>query len=340
MGDMVLQAPLLHLLHYRYGRPCRLLSFGGWSRPLYAGSADVDTICELRLRHAPYLLSPQRWKLVHGLRRHDGPVYVSEDIPGHVARIRDLLAHAGIGADRSLFLADCDRIADGHWVDRLLAFGCMTPPAWTASDYPWHEEDLQLAPRLYCDQADRDDLHAWLERKGLAGASLVLLQPGNKRTSRRISSRQRHDSKAWPLDRWVALIRTIRATNPDFRIVLCGSSQEHTLLEEIRSQASHDDVVIATRDLPVRRLLALAEIAHSMIGVDTGPLHVAAAVGCPLVVLYGSESPGRWDRRSPTGAPVFSLGGPPRAAVAEIELDEVVDAWQRIVAGPRRTSRQ
>ena len=216
----------------------------------------------------------------------------------------------------------------------------MTPPAWTASDYPWHEEDLQRAPRLHSNDADRADCHAWLERKGISGAPLVLLQPGNKRTSRRIASRQRHDSKAWPLENWVALIRAIRATNPDFRIVLCGSSQEHTLLEEIRSHVPNDDVVIATRDLPVRRLLALAEMAHSMIGVDTGPLHAAAAVGCPLVVLYGAESPARWDRRSPTGAPVFNLGGPPRAAVTEIEVGEVVDAWRRIVADPRKRSGQ
>ena len=110
MGDMVLQAPLLHLLHYRYGRPCGLLSFGGWSHPLYAGSADVGTICELRLRHAPYLLSPQRWMLVRALKRHDGPVYVSEDIPGHVGRIRDLLARARVLAQ----IAVCSsRIAIG-----------------------------------------------------------------------------------------------------------------------------------------------------------------------------------------------------------------------------------
>jgi heptosyltransferase-2/heptosyltransferase-3 len=333
MGDMVLQAPLLHLLHRRYGRPSDILSFGGWSRQLYAGCEDVGATRELRLRHAPYWLSPQRWQVVRALQRHDGPVYVSENIPAHAARIRDLLARAGIGADRSLFLTDCPRIADDHWVDRLLAFGCLTPKAWSVADYPWHDADLQRAPRLHPSAEDRADCAAWLAAKGLAGAPLVLLQPGNKRTSRRIASRQ-HDSKAWPLENWVALIDAMRATHPGMRFVLCGSPMEHALLDQIRARATQGDVVVATRDLPVRRLLALAEIARCMIGVDTGPLHVAAAVGCPLVVLYGAELPALWDRRSPTGAPVINLGGPPRTAVAEIEVGEVVEAWRRIVADP------
>ncbi len=327
---MVLQAPLLQLLHRRFGKPCKLLSFGQWSRPLFASSPDVGEIWQLGLRHAPYALSPQRWALVRELRRHDGPVYVSEDIPGHVRRIRQLLQRGGISPDRSVFLNDCEGGEQLHWVDRLLAFGRLTPRFWSSSEFPSCDDEVPATPCLHVDAAARVDCEEWLAGRGLVAASLVLLQPGNKRTSRRIASRKQHDSKAWPLERWVALVHAIRATSAEFRIVLCGSAHEHALLEEIRARANCSDVTIATRDLPVRRLLALAESAHSMIGVDTGPLHVAAAVGCPLVVLYGSESPARWDRRSPVGRPVINLGGPPRGAVDAIELDEVVAAWRRI----------
>jgi heptosyltransferase-2/heptosyltransferase-3 len=90
-------------------------------------------------------------------------------------------------------------------------------------------------------------------------------------------------------------------------------------------------VATATRDLPLRRLLALGEIAHSMVSVDTGPAHLAAAGGCPLVVLYGDQSPQVWDRRSPNGRPVLSLGGPPqRQRVDQIGLDEVLAAWSTL----------
>ncbi|MEW5297215.1 MAG: hypothetical protein WDW36_000439 [Sanguina aurantia] len=46
----------------------------------------------------------------------------------------------------------------------------------------------------------------------------------------------------------------------------------------------------ATAVLPLGRLKALLEIAHSMISVDTGPAHLAAAMGCPLVVLFGERA--------------------------------------------------
>jgi ADP-heptose:LPS heptosyltransferase len=47
-------------------------------------------------------------------------------------------------------------------------------------------------------------------------------------------------------------------------------------------------------DLPLRRLLALLSISHSCISVDTGPAHAAAALNCPLVVLFGKASPQRF----------------------------------------------
>ena len=329
---MVLQAPLLRLLHRRYGAPCKLLTFGAWSRPLYSNSEDIQAIWQLRLRHAPYPLSPERWSLVRELRRHEGPVYVSEDIPIHVDRIRRLLNRAGIPASRCVFLDDCSSSAE-HWVDKLLEFGCVTPKALSEADFPWRDADLRRAPELDVHPDDREDCNAWLERKLLAGTRIVLLQPGNKRTNRRIASRKGHDSKAWPSERWAALIHAIRATDQSFRVVLCGSVQERSLLEEIRSMSAFaDTTVVATKDLPIRRLMALAQQAHSMVGVDTGPLHIAGAVGCPLVVLYGAESPARWDRRSPNGSAVVNLGGPPRTSVADVALDEVVGAWRGISA--------
>lgn len=68
-----------------------------------------------------------------------------------------------------------------------------------------------------------------------------------------------------------------------------------------------------------------------MISVDTGPAHAAAAMGCPLIVLYGAHSPAQWLPRSPSGSAVIGLGGPPqRHRVSEIALEEVLAAWDRL----------
>ena len=330
VGDMVMQAPLLHLLHRRYGRPCSLLSRGKWSSALYSGSGDVESIRQLRGRHTPFILSPQRWLLVRELQRHQGPIYISEDIPRQTQKIRELLARACVPEERCLFYLDCPQISSTHWVDRLLDFGCLTPPAFSASDYPWSESDLHRAPQLAISTQDRVDRDSWLQRRGFADRQLVLVQPGNKRTSRRKSSRQT-DSKTWPVECWGALLRAMRRRLPEAQLVLCGSPPEASLLEAVRQSSGIERIGIAARDMPLRRLLAVAEIAHSMVTVDTGPAHLAAAAGCPLVVLYGAESPARWDRRSPFARPVINLGGPPQTTrVDELPLDEIVAAWLRL----------
>ena len=125
----------------------------------------------------------------------------------------------------------------------------------------------------------------------------------------------------------------MHADMPTAHLVLCGSPVETGVLNAIRQATNVGNVEIATHDLPIRRLLAVLERAHSMVSVDTGPAHLAAAMGCPLVTLYGSHSPLRWSRRSPFGKPVIDLGGAPQTRmVADISLADVIATWRRLRA--------
>ena len=76
------------------------------------------------------------------------------------------------------------------------------------------------------------------------------------------------------------------------------------------------------------RLLALCARSHSMISVDTGPAHAAAALGLPLVVLFGAHSQQQWLPRSPCGSPVLGVGGPPQSTrLDQISVETVFAAW-------------
>jgi heptosyltransferase-2/heptosyltransferase-3 len=101
------------------------------------------------------------------------------------------------------------------------------------------------------------------------------------------------------------------------------------MLRQVRSATGLHEVVAAA--LPLCQLLALCEVAHSMISVDTGPAHAAAAVGAPLIVLFGNSSPRHWLPRSCRGTPVIGLGGAPSSRhVNEIQVQAVFQAWRAL----------
>jgi ADP-heptose:LPS heptosyltransferase len=326
LGDMVLLTAALHLLHQRFGRRCLVVGAGSWNSPLFAGHDDVERVLSFS-RHMPFMLSAAWWQLLVAMQRDSsGPVYVYERSPRQLARIRRMLAVAGIDPARCLFIGDMSSESES-WVDRYVQLGQLTPRALDAQDYP--AALGRQAPRLTVSDTERQERDAWLRSRGWAGRKLVLLQPGNFRTMSRRREEYRRlnkDDKAWPLEHWVALIRRILGTLGDAQVILCGAPQEGALLREIEAGVGSAEVVAA--ELSLRQLLALSESAHSMISVDTGPAHAAAALGLPLVVLFGAESQRVWLPRSSSGSPVLGLGGPPQAhRVDAISLDEVFNAW-------------
>jgi heptosyltransferase-2/heptosyltransferase-3 len=100
------------------------------------------------------------------------------------------------------------------------------------------------------------------------------------------------------------------------------------MIARIVSATRHARVTSAA--LPLRPFLALCRLAHSMISIDTGPAHAAAALGVPMTVMFGTLSPQGWAPRSSDGSPVLTVGGPPRSRVAEISVDEVFQSWQAV----------
>jgi ADP-heptose:LPS heptosyltransferase len=331
LGDMILLQPLLQRLHRRFGRPCTLLSRGAWSLPLYTGHTDVERVIQLRNAHQPLILSPERWRAILRLRDlSDSPVYVCEPEPRALAKARRMLTLAGISQRNCIFLGDMPMRDDEHWVDRLLRFAARIPDALHGAGYP-AADTLSAAPTLQLREADHVDCSAWLDARGWNAAPLVLLQPANKRSMRWNGMRGVDDDKWWPIEHWAALARAIRAAVPDSRVLLCGASREASLLHTIRNATADARVHVVADELPLRRLMALQAIAHSMISVDTGPAHLAAALGCPLVVLFGKASLAHWLPRGGCDSKVLALGGSARGGrVDAISVDEVVATWRRL----------
>ena len=328
LGDMLLLAPLLDHLHRGYGQPCLLLGTGPWTAALYDAHPDVTRVLQVHARHRPLVLSPERWRMLRALREdRSAPVHVCETEPRALAKIRNMLALAGVRRSRCVFLTDSPAATGEHWIERLLR-GCGHQPPGCTDAWRAPASATAPAPRLVLREADRRDRDAWLRARGWGGEPLWLVQPLNKRSVRWNGPRDAaDDDKAWPAQHWIAALRALHEDHPAARVVLCGAPNEAAMLDAIARDACVPGTGVAARDLPLRRLMALAEIADGMLSVDTGPAHVAAAMGCPLVVLFGAQSADTWCPRSATGSTVIALGGPPHySRVCEISPGEVIAA--------------
>jgi len=108
-------------------------------------------------------------------------------------------------------------------------------------------------------------------------------------------------SKCWPPDRFGGLSRQIRDTL-GLRCVINYGPGEDALVEAIKVASGNADPVAYRGTL--EKLMALARNALCVVGGDTGPLHLAVAVGTPSVSIYGPTDPAR-NGPFPNPAPVF-----------------------------------
>ena len=322
LGDMIVLTPLLRALRERHGRPCLVIGMGPWTRAVYQGNPDVRRVIALN-RHLPFACDAAWWAAVVALRRcQDAPVYVCEE--HRASQAERLLEIAGVDRARCVIRCEESDQRCDHEIERILRVGDHGQGSLAPSASP-------ATPSLVVLEHERLERDEWLTARGWRGRPLVLVQPGNRRTMS--SRRRRHrkmnrDDKAWPIESWRQMLRSIHARMPQALLLLCGAPAEAAFLEEIRRAAALECVKPAVLDL--RSLFALCETAHSMISIDSGPAHAAAALGLPLVVMFGGHSPDRWLPRSP-GTPVIRVGGPPECdRVDQIAVDAVLESWWQL----------
>jgi len=137
-------------------------------------------------------------------------------------------------------------------------------------------------------------------------------------------------SKLWPVDRFAAVAIFLRAKHSLRSVVLWAGESEKKLADEIATR-SHGAALVAPRT-SLTELAEIARRAKLFLAGDTGPLHIAAAVGAPCVGLFGST----WgDESGPYGQRSVAVQSPklpgPRSrmrssdnsAMLAIEVDEV-----------------
>jgi lipopolysaccharide heptosyltransferase II len=151
-------------------------------------------------------------------------------------------------------------------------------------------------------------------------------------------------TKRWPADCFAALADRVTA-ELDGAALFLGGAGDAPLVERIRGMMMMKGKSLSLAGgTSIKQSAALLSRAAAVVANDSGPMHLAAALGAPVVALYGPTSPAR---TGPYGgnvrvfkstrecAPCFDPECDDPKCMRDISVDEVFDAVRGFLERPR-----
>lgn len=275
VGDMVMAQSFLRLLRQQHPDAHLAVMAPAWSRALIQRMPEVDSSIESPFAHGDLSLGG-RWKLGRQLAGRFDVAYI---LPNS---FKSALApfFAGIprrvgwqGEHRNLLLTDCRKLDPVRYplmVERFVALAVAA-----------HQElPAYQAPRLISDR-----------ETALAAAASLGIEPG-ERVLALCPGAEFGDAKQWPLEHYAQLADF--AVKDGWQVWVLGSSNDREAGRHILGAvetASQPHCVDLTGKTSLGQAIDLLSLAAATVSNDSGLMHIAAAVGSPLVAVYGSTSP-------------------------------------------------
>jgi heptosyltransferase-2 len=293
VGDAILAEPLLAMLREPYEDPTIDVLAPPWCAPVFRRMRGVRRIFEYPLAHGRFELRARR-RIAAELRKEGYarafvlPMSWKSALIPFLARIPRRIGYKGEA--RYVLLNDLrtlDRKAYPRLVDR---FGALAGP-------PGSRVPMPPAPVLVPDTANRDAAIRALRLRG--EGPVAILCPGA----------EFGPAKRWPPTHFADLAR--RLIEVGARVWILGSPNDRMATDAVIAAAGES--AKSLRDLTGKTDLGTAidlmSSAAVVVSNDSGLMHAAAAVGAPLVALFGSSSP------------VYTPPLSPLARVARIEIE-------------------
>lgn len=155
----------------------------------------------------------------------------------------------------------------------------------------------------------------------------------------------RWESKSWPLERWRKALEKILEFTPRV-IVSCGPGETEMAESELLCAGFGDRVITTGGKATWAQLAWLLQRARYYVGVDTAAMHLAAAMQCPVVALFGQTIPGQfgpWQCSHVMVAPAGRKSGEPSGdtnvkndRMLAIGVEDVVSACNKAAEMKRR----
>jgi lipopolysaccharide heptosyltransferase II len=287
IGDLVLSLTVLHTLKRTYpDAEIDLLAVPS-SAKIALNDPDLSEIITYDpnvWRRPKALIQSKNWHDVEVLlsrlrtKHYDLAVSVFGEWAGIVAVLSGAKRRVGFG--REGYPGFMTHSVPGyHWkpgdhkheVDYCLELAQAAGAAVTEAD---------RVPRLYVDPQASQEIEQLLDTEGI--------QPDKLLIACHVSSNN-GQSKRWPIPYWATLLdRLIREEGA--QIILTGTPEDLPLIEKVMSRMREHPINLAGKT-SLAQLAALLQRADLLISGDSGPMHIAAAVGAPLIAIHGPTDP-------------------------------------------------
>jgi ADP-heptose:LPS heptosyltransferase len=319
LGDVVLSLPALNAIRQRFPRAHITVAVGKSCAEVVKLSGYADAT--LDVDRVALRDGPKPWAVMRIIR-----------LTKEVRRARyDFVIDLHSLSETNLlgFLSGAPRRLYAKRPGRSLDFLSNFRPAPSVEDRSKHAidrylqvlaplgvKDVERVPHLRTRPEDDAAVEQMLKReKAHTGAPLIGLFPGAG-----------HPSRRWPLERFAALAdKLVRDT--DVRIIVFAGPEERALVKEMREQFPKGSVIFDKLTIP-QLASALARLSV-FVSNDTGPMHIATAVGASVVLLLDRRAPDSYLPIKGRHQIIYS------SAINDVTIEEVYAAARELLASGR-----
>jgi heptosyltransferase-2 len=283
IGDTVLTVPFLKNLRAAYPAARIDLMLEPFSGQVIEGCPYVDRVIpfEFKTIHA-YSTPSQRgrvsgyihyWKMIRE-QHYDAVFVLKRSLSSALLALAAAVPHRVGFATEGRGFALTDRVLyrqDQHEVENFL--DCLR-----VLDIPIRSRDLEL----------------WPSPEGDRKVSSLFIDAGWKLEDLKIviHAAASLPAKQWPLDRFAEVMIALKNKRA-VRFIYTGAKSDAAMYREIEKQGPFEGLNLCGLT-SLRENLSVYRAANLFFGVDSGPMHMAAAVGIPVIALFGPTDERKW----------------------------------------------
>jgi lipopolysaccharide heptosyltransferase II len=284
MGSIVLMTPAIALLRAKYPQARLTFVTQAANGELLKLVEGVDAVLPLELGRGVGAFASSLWQLVIQVRRARFDLWIDCEFLTRFSALLTGVSGAKVRAGFHASEVPRGRLhhvllpfnSQWHMIDNfcVVASGDVSAPPMAA---------LRPLQRFYADPEQALGLAQKLASRGLApGEPYLVLNPnaGELALERR-----------WSVENFAALADALASSFSGKFVVVGAAAERAYVARMLACVGARERVIDLSGDTSLKELVALFAQARVLVSNDTGPLHLACAVGTPTVAIFGPESP-------------------------------------------------